>query len=83
MNLINWEQAIFRSKNSGPFFGNKDIYIADKCNLNQMSHSSFPKSYNYTPKPYQKIKSTYKLFVGALENSSFGVKEYEVFKVSW
>lgn len=52
MSLVSPEHAIINDRTAGPCFGNRDIFIADKCNINSNSHASFPKSYNDATRPY-------------------------------
>jgi hypothetical protein len=83
-------QAIFGNASFGPIFGGigggifggaYDIYIADKCNMNNKSGTDFPFSYNYGSKYQKGQHQSWTALCGALSGKQFKVVEYEVFQV--
>ena len=79
----NENNLIYCNNGYGPAFGyGYDLYISDDCNSNNYSHSNFPYTYNFEGS--NKIvtnQQSYTNFIGATKGKSFGVIDYEVFRV--
>ena len=74
---------IYCHKNHGPTFGSGyDLYIADKCNTNTNSKTSFPSTYNLEgEEKFVQNEESYETFSGAKKDGNFRVVEYEVFRL--
>ena len=56
---------IMCNKEWGPVFGDGDLYISDRCNVNRDSGGFFPNTYNTKEKTYKKSQKSWKYFSGA------------------
>ncbi len=81
MDIVNIDTAVFNNKTCGPIFGDFDLCLSDACNANKSSYSYFPHSYNFTAKPYTQNQQSWTAFCGATNGTTFGVTEYEVYRV--